>query len=65
VPREEVRLLRAILHNAKKTGLAAQNRELSPTFEAWLRGKIAYITMVDRARGLALQKELDALDLGR
>lgn len=65
VPREEVRRVRAILHNAKKTGLAAQNRELSPTFEAWLRGKIAYITMVDRARGLALQKELEGLELGR
>lgn len=65
VPREEIRLVRAILHNAKKTGLAAQNRELSPTFEAWLRGKIAYITMVDRARGLALSEELERLDLGR
>ncbi len=65
VPREELRLLRAILHNAKKTGLAAQNRELRPHFEAWLRGKIAYVTMVDRPRGLALQAELDALELGR
>jgi retron-type reverse transcriptase len=63
VPREEVRLVRAILHNAKKTGLSAQNRELQPTFEAWLRGKIAYIRMVDRARGELLQRELDSLDL--
>jgi retron-type reverse transcriptase len=63
VPREDVRLVRAILHNAKKTGLSAQNRELQPTFEAWLRGKIAYITMVDRARGEQLQRELDALEL--
>ncbi len=65
VPREDVRLVRAILHNAKKTGLAAQNRDLSPTFEAWLRGKIAYISMVDRVRGRALSEELDRLDLGR
>lgn len=63
VPREDVRLVRAILHNAKKTGLSAQNRELQPTFEAWLRGKIAYITMVDRARGEQLQRELDSLEL--
>jgi len=63
VPREEIRLVRAILHNAKKTGLSAQNRELQPTFEAWLRGKIAYISMVDRARGLALEKQLKALEL--
>lgn len=63
VPREEVRRIRAILHNAKKTGLSAQNRDLQPTFEAWLRGKIAYIAMVDPARGLALQKELESLEL--
>jgi RNA-directed DNA polymerase len=61
VPREEVRRVRAILHNAKKTGLAAQNRDGHPSFEAWLRGKIAYIAMVDRARGMALLRELDAL----
>ncbi len=63
VPREDVRLIRAILHNAKKTGLSGQNRDLQPTFEAWLRGKIAYICMVDRARGQQLARELDALDL--
>ena len=61
VPREEVRKLRAILHNAKKTGLAAQNRDGRPNFEAWLRGKIAYVTMVDRARGEQLLRTLDAL----
>jgi RNA-directed DNA polymerase len=53
--------LRAILHGAKKTGLAAQNREQRPNFEAWLRGKIAYVMMVDRAKGKALCDELDAL----
>lgn len=61
VPREEVRRLRAILHNAKKTGLAAQNRENRPNFEAWLRGKIAYVTMVDRARGEQLLRAFEAL----
>lgn len=38
VPRDVVRRLRAILHKAGKEGLAAQNRENIPHFEAWLRG---------------------------
>ena len=61
LPREQVRELRAILHNARKTSLAAQNREARPHFEAWLRGRIAYLTMVDRAKGSAMLKQLDAL----
>ena len=61
VPREEVRRLRAILHQARKTGLAAQNREGRPHFEAWLRGKLAYVQMVDRPRGEAMLRDLDAL----
>jgi retron-type reverse transcriptase len=61
VPREEVRRLRAILHGARKTGLEAQNREGRPAFGAWLRGMIAYVAMVDRPKGLALLRELDAL----
>jgi len=61
VPRSELRRLRAILHGAKTTGLAAQNREQRPDFEAYLRGKIAYIAMIDRAKGQALLARLDAL----
>jgi retron-type reverse transcriptase len=59
--REELRRIRAILHGARKTGLAAQNREARPDFEAWLRGKIAYVAMIDRAKGEKLRAELDAL----
>jgi retron-type reverse transcriptase len=59
--REELRRLRAILHGAKTTGLAAQNREGRPDFEAWLRGKIAYVAMVDREKGRRLLEALDAL----
>src|SRR5205823_1875965 len=36
----------------------AQNREARPSFEAWLRGKIAYVMMVDRAKGSALLEAL-------
>jgi retron-type reverse transcriptase len=58
VPREERRRLRAILHGARRTGLAAQNREGRPYFEAWLRGKLAYLYMVDREKGAKLLAEL-------
>jgi len=61
VPREEVRRLRAILHHAKTTGLEAQNREGIPHFEAHLRGRLAYLHMVDPARGRAMLAELDAI----
>jgi retron-type reverse transcriptase len=58
VPREERRRLRAILHGARKTGLKAQNREDRPYFEAWLRGKLAYLYMVDAEKGAKLLAEL-------
>lgn len=61
LPRDEVRRLRAILHGARKTGLAAQNRENHPHFAAWLRGKIAYLMMIDRQKGAALLAQLDTL----
>ena len=61
LPRREVRRLRAILHQARATGLEAQNRDNHPDFEAHIRGKLAYLAMVDRARGMAMLKELDAI----
>ncbi len=59
VPRDEVRQLRAILHQAQKTGLAAQNREGRAGYEAWLLGKIAYVMMVDRKKGEALRAQFE------
>ncbi len=56
MPREEVRKLRAILHQAKRTGLEAQNREKIPHFESYLKGKIAYLNMVDPDRAMQLAK---------
>lgn len=61
LPRAEVRRLRAILHQAAKTGLEAQNREQRPHFEAWLRGRIAYLSMIDPHKGGQLRAQLDAL----
>lgn len=54
IARGETRKLRAILHRAKKEGLAAQNRENRPHFEAWLRGMISYVRMVNPKQGFAL-----------
>jgi RNA-directed DNA polymerase len=61
LPREEVRRLRAILRNARRHGLESQNRDQRPHFEAWLRGKLAYLQMVDRPRGARMIAELDAI----
>jgi retron-type reverse transcriptase len=61
LPRDELRVLRAILHRAKTTGLAAQNREKRPNFEAYVRGKIAYVAMIDRAKGEKLRAALAAV----
>ncbi|MFS8067402.1 MAG: reverse transcriptase family protein [Byssovorax sp.] len=60
VPREEVRLLRSILHHAKTTGLEAQNRAGIPYFESHLRGRIAYVHMVDPGRAAPLFEALAA-----
>jgi retron-type reverse transcriptase len=61
VPRELVRRVRAILHQAKKNGLAAQNREQRADFKLWLRGTIAYIAMADPEKGKKLLEQLKAL----
>ena len=61
LPRETVRRLRAILHGARKTGLAAQNRDGHPHFEAHVRGMVAYLHMVNPAKAAPLRKALDAL----
>jgi RNA-directed DNA polymerase len=54
VARDEVRKLKAILHNCATKGLASQNRENHPDFAAHLRGKVAWVSMVDPARGAKL-----------
>jgi RNA-directed DNA polymerase len=59
--RAHVRRLRAILHAAKKTGLAAQNRENVPNFEAHVRGHIAYLHMVDPKKAAPLLAALESL----
>jgi hypothetical protein len=54
VSRRERRRLRAILHNVKRHGLESQNRHNHPHFAEQLRGKIAFVQMInpDQARPL-------------
>jgi retron-type reverse transcriptase len=65
VSREDVRQLRAIIHNVGKHGLESQNREQLPNFEAHLRGRIAFVNMVDPAKAKALGAALDRALEGR
>ena len=46
IPRETVRRLRAILHQAAKTGLEAQNRDGHPDFANYVAGMLAWVRMV-------------------
>ncbi len=56
IPRRTTRRLRAILHQAKKNGLEAQNREKRDNFVDWLGGMIAYVQMVNPDRGKRLRE---------
>ncbi|MDA7980446.1 MAG: reverse transcriptase family protein [Pirellulales bacterium] len=59
--RDLVRQLRAILHRASHEGLAAQNRENRPNYPSWLRGQIAYVSMLNPSQGAKLLQAFLAL----
>jgi retron-type reverse transcriptase len=61
VRRREVRRLRAILHNARRQGLAAQNRRNEPHFQAQLAGQIAFVKMVNPDQARKLIDAMEAL----
>lgn len=61
VPRDVRRKVRAILHNAQKTGLAAQNHDHVPDFRAYLQGLIGYIYEANEAHGKQLLSMLKAV----
>lgn len=61
VRRREVRRLRAILHNARKHGLAAQNRANHPNFESQLRGRIAFVQMINPEQSAALAEAFNQI----
>ena len=61
VSRRTTKRLRAILHQAKRDGLASQNREKRDNFEHWLGGMIAYVQMVNPDKGKKLREKFTAL----
>ena len=61
VPRRQRRRLRAILHNAGKTGLSTQNLHHRKGFLAWLKGSIEFVHMVNPNHGNLLREKLSNL----
>jgi retron-type reverse transcriptase len=61
VPRRTTKRLRAILHQARKNGLAAQNREQRDNFADWLGGMISYVQMVNPEKGRRLRESFKAV----
>jgi len=61
VPRRYRRRLRAILHNARQTGLQAQNRENHPRFAESLRGRTEFVRSTHPDLAEQLLAELNAL----
>lgn len=62
LPREKMRRLRAILHNAEKTGIEAQNRKKMSCFKEYLRGYIAYVNMFNNALATKFKSQLEQLN---
>ena len=58
VSRAARRRMRAILHQAQQTGVAAQNRLNHPHFLDYLRGNISFIRMVNPAHARPLETAL-------
>ncbi len=61
-PRRYRRELRAILHNAQRSGLESQNRCGHRTFREHLQGRIAYIEAAQPQHARKLRASLDALE---
>jgi RNA-directed DNA polymerase len=62
VARGEYDRLRATVHNCVVHGPAGQNRAGVPDFRAHLRGRIAWVTGVNPARGARLLAEFEAIE---
>lgn len=62
--RAEYDRLKALLHNASRTGGQAQNREGHPEFAAQVRGRIAWVTQLHPERGARLLAAWHAVDWG-
>lgn len=54
--------LRAVLHNAARTGGHAQNRDDHPDFRAHLLGRIAWVASLNPERGARLRTDFERID---
>ena len=61
VPRDSFDQLKAILHNCRVNGFAAENREGHPDFRAHLEGRIGWVYSLNPTRGKKLQAMLEAI----
>lgn len=62
VKRSEFDRLKAILHNCVRHGPESQNRDGHADFQAHLRGRITYVTMLNFARGEKLQRIFEQIN---
>ena len=61
VPRREYDRLRAVLHDARRSGPEAADREGRPDFRAYLTGRVAWVASIDPVRGARLRAALDEI----
>lgn len=59
IARKEIERLEAILTNCIRRGPESQNRDDHPDFRAHLEGRIAFVQMVDAAKGVRLKARFD------
>lgn len=61
VPRPEFDRLKAVLHDCRRHGPAAANRQAHPDFRAHLLGRISWVGALDAARGARLRTMFDEI----
>lgn len=61
VPREEEDRLRAVLHDAGRSGPDLANRGQHPDFRAHLEGRVSWVEAVNPVRGARLRRQLEAI----
>nr|WP_240895148.1 reverse transcriptase family protein [Kineococcus siccus] len=64
VPRDEFDRLKALLHNAVRSGPALQNRRGHPDFRAHLAGRVSWVEAVSPAKGRRLRATYDRIAWG-
>ena len=65
VDRRQFDLLKATLHNAARLGPSSQNRAAHPAFQDHLRGRIAWVSQLNPARGERLMASFSDIDWDR